>query len=161
MPLLFLLIYIWISYFIYKKNKDNIEKIPVILQLTGIIGFVLLFVFIIYYSEVSLSYSEKTLYLYSFYFLSIGYLVTYIVYFIKYKNLLKENKYKQKISNDIWNLESVINKSYYIVLLILALTYFIFSNPFNVYRDDWLQILLYMFFIWASLFILFKNKLLS
>ena len=161
MPLLFLITYIAISYFIFRKNKNNIDNIPFVLQMTWIIAFILLFVFIIYYSEINLSWIEEVWYTYSFYSLWIWYVITYIVYFLEYKKILKSNNFKILDSNNVWLLETIIDKSYFVIIIILSLVYFLYTNPWDVIQDDWLQVLFYMFFIFSSAFVLFKNKLLS
>jgi len=161
MPLLFLLVYIAILHFIHKKNIDKVQQIPFIIRITWIIPFLLLFVFMVYYSEVNLSNREEIWYVYSFYFLAISYFVSYIVYCMKFKAVLKQNNYKQVISNNIWKIENRMNKLYFIVILFLSSLYFFFSKPFNIVNWDWIQILLYMFFISFSIYSLSEKKILS
>ena len=160
MPLLFLITYIAISYFIYKKNKTNIEKIPLILQLTWLIAFALLFVYIVYYSELSLSTNEELLYLYSFYFLVISYFITFIVFFFNYKSIIKISKTIKKVPNNIWKLENILNKIYFIIIFILWITYFLYTKPLDIDWWEWIQVIFYMFFIFSSIYILFEKKLL-
>jgi len=161
MPLLFLITYIVISYFIYKKNKNKVDNIPMILQTSWILAFALLFVFIIYYSEVNLSGSEEMLYVYSFYFLVIWYFITYLINFFNYRKIYKANIILDEGTNNIWILETIINKSYFIIIFWLSIIYFISENPIDLEWWDWILILTFLFFIFSSLFILFKNKLLS
>ncbi len=161
MPLLFLVTYIVISYFIYKKNKDNLEKIPLIIKLTWIIAFALLFVFIIYYSE-EMSYNwEQIFYIYSFYFLFISYIATFIIYLLRYKKILEDKKYKFLSYDNKWLLENLINKIYFIIILFVSWVYFLYSEDFLNNWNNWLQVLIYLFFIFSSLYILFWNNLFS
>ncbi|MFA5916624.1 MAG: hypothetical protein WC850_00135 [Candidatus Gracilibacteria bacterium] len=161
MSLLFLVTYIVISYFIYKKNKDNLEQIPLVIKLTGIIAFALLFVFIVYYSE-QLSYNtDQIFYVYSFYFLFIGYFTTFIVYLLRYKKILVDKNYKFIYNDKAGFLETWINKFYFIVLLFISGVYFLYSKNFLNNGSDGLQVLIYLFFISSSLYILFGNNLFS
>ena len=161
MPLLFLVTYIVISYFIYKKNKDNLEQIPLIIKLTWIIAFALLFVFIVYYSE-QLSYnSDQIFYVYSFYFLFLTYLTTFIIFLLRYKKILADKNYKFISNKNEWLLETWINKFYFIVLLFISGVYFLYSKNFLNNWDDWIFVLIYLFFISSSLYILFWNNLFS
>jgi len=157
MPLLFLITYIVISYFIYKKNKEKTSNITLILKLTWIIAFALLFVFIVYYSEQNIN--SKITYVYSFYLLVIWYIITFITFLLKYKKIL--SKTNKKTINNIWLYETLINKFYYIVILFLSFTCFLYTYKQSLTNDYLLEILLYIFFILSSLYILFENNILN
>lgn len=161
MPLLFLITYIVICYFLYRKNSWDSKLIPVLLQVNWIIAFALLFVFLIYFSEINLSVTEQNWFIYSFYGLILWYFVTYCVFLMKYRKKLKESKYKSIDLNNVWTLETIINKSYFLVLVWLSITYFIYTKPLDLFGWDWFQVLLYIWIMFSWLFALFKNKLIS
>lgn len=158
MPLLFLLSYIAISYFIFKKNKDNISNIPLIIKLTWVIAFALIFLFIVYYSEQNIV--SELAYAYSFYFLLIWYIITFIVYLLKYKKIFIKNSLK--LQNNAWYIETWINKIYLLVIIFLSFLYFIFTDKFDISRlDDGSQVFLYLFFILSSIYIFVEKNILS
>ncbi|MFK7779553.1 MAG: hypothetical protein QM490_00160 [Candidatus Gracilibacteria bacterium] len=162
MPLLFLITYVGISYFIYKKNKEDIKKIPLIIQLTGIIAFALLFVYIIYYSEQNIpKTSGWNTYTYSFYVLFLSYLTTFIIYLFKYKKILIKNAKKNIIYNNKGFLEILIDKIYFIIILLFSSIYFLYSDYLRLYGENGLEILMYILLIFSSIYILFENKILS
>lgn len=156
MPLLFLITYIVISYFMYKKNKNKLKEIPFIIKLNWVVAFALLFVFLVYYSEQRPDSLE--LFAKSFYFLLITYLVTFIVYLFKYKEVIKKSKLK--IDDNKWNIEKVINVFYFIALIFLSGLYFFLSDKKDLIWDDGLQILMYMFFILSGFYVLLEKHIL-
>ncbi len=152
MPLLFLFTYIAISYFMFKKNKQNIKDIPFIIKLTWIIPFALLFLFIIYYSEQNIK--IETNYIISFYFLLLAYITIFIIYLFKYRRIIISNKIK--LYDNKWVLNKYINNIYLITIISFSLLYFIYADI-----DDLLQILLYLFFVFSWIYIIFEKKILN
>jgi len=156
MPLIFLIIYIVLCYILYKKNKENIYFIPLVVKLSWVIAFLLLFIFIIYYSEIK-TISVK-LYTQSFYFLLFLYIIIFTFYLFKYRNILI--KKKLILYSNKWNTERLIIKLYLFVLCFLSSVYFFYSDKLNLTWGDWLQILFYIFFILSSLYLSFEKNIL-
>lgn len=160
MPILFLITYIIISFLIFKKNKNKTETIPFLIRISWIIIFALMFLFIVYYSEINLNSIELEWYKYSFYFLFVSYLIIFLYYVSKYRKILKQNIDEKALNieeeNYKWVFETWINRAYFIIIILLSWLYFYLL----FYDLDEVLILLYMFFVCLWVFVLFEKKIL-
>ncbi len=156
MPLLFLLTYIFLTYFIYKKNKDNIWNIPLIVKLNWIIWFALLFVFIVYYSWNNWYEVDYWTYIFSFYAIVILYIVTFLYHLSNYRKIIKDNKNEITITvSTKWIIEKYIDSFYFISIIFLSFFYFLFS----LQRID--NSFIYLIILLSSIYIIFEKNILS
>lgn len=161
MSLAFLITYIIISYILFRNNKSNIKNIPLIIKISGIIPFLLLIVYVIYYSEIRLSSAEEVWYAYSFYFLLLSYIITFIFYFFKYIWVLKSKKAIKIPNNNLSIKEIILNKLYLLIIIIVISSYIILNSSIDLLWWDWIFNVLSIFVIFASFFSLIKDKIIS
>jgi len=156
MPLLFLLTYIFLTYFIYKKNKDNLSNIPLIVKLTWVIWFALLFVFIVYYSWNNWYDVDYWTYIFSFYSIVVLYIVTFLHHLSNYRKIIKDNKNEITISvSNKWVIEKYIDSFYFISIIFLSFFYLLFS------LESLTDSFIYLIILLSSIYIIFEKKILS
>lgn len=159
MPLLFLITYIVLLFLIYKKNFHNYENFTSIIKINWIIAFLLLFIYLIYINEEKSSVISIKTYVYSFYILLISYLISFIVFLLKYNKLFKDNDFTEVCWYNIWKIEIFLKNSYLIMLLTISSIFYYYSKPLLTRWDMWFEILLYLFFIFSSIYIFFEKYL--
>ncbi|MDD3302771.1 MAG: hypothetical protein PHN31_04380 [Candidatus Gracilibacteria bacterium] len=160
MPLLFLITYIVLSHYIYKKNVDNFKNILFIVKLNGIIGFALLFVYIVYYTGGNFADLDSNMYVYGFYFLLLSYIVIFLCNLLKFRKMFLNNV-KDKVYDNKGSIERVIDSGYFVIILVLAFIYFGYSSSvidFN-YRER--ELFIYLIMGLSSFYVLVEKKLFS
>ncbi len=169
MPLILIITYFIISYYLYNKNKDNINQIPFILKIHWIIAFTLLFIFQVYYIKEKIEINSN-IFKFSYFFIILSYLGIFFYFLFKYKKKLLD--YKKE--NNKWKIEKITDNIYFIIIFSLS-TIFLFilyikfnswnnnyySNYWIINTDLWLKSLFYLFFSFSSIYILLEKRLLK
>lgn len=158
MPLLFLLTYIVLTYLMYKKNKDNVDKIPLIVKLNWFIGFALLFVYIVYYKWGDFYNLDWKMYAYWFYFLLLSYIVIFVYHLSNYRIAFLNSKIKNNRIENRGFIEKSIDNSYFILLLLVSFVFLIYSRPLNFQYNEW-ELFIYVFILLSAFYTLFENKI--
>lgn len=160
MPLVFLLTYVFLTYFIYKKNKDNKENISLVVKLNWIIAFGLLFVFIVYYSGNNYYDLNKIFYAYSFYFLLISYIIIFVYHMIKYRMIIEEKKIKLDNVSVKWEIEKSLDNFYFFLVILFSFIYFLYSRPIEFYWSNQVDLFIYIVILLSTLYLFFEKKIL-